>query len=700
MLTRIQVSLIYGIFISLYLCSKYHVESVVRYVGAVQNLSVEALQDNRYIESNNTYKFLQLNISWLPPNSNRQPASYSIIVTGVSTGEKTDIPECPEGSIFYTSNNHKQHNVLLPENSIPIDMPDLYIRPNCSYKVQVIANPRKSMVNPSEVLYTVPECIGYKCSCSNVKSKLPIPKVNITLQKDQVIVNWNTTTDTSNVHSYIISIGVPILTSKNGLPVYNVTKLGQVPAEKTMFLWDMKSKNQYTEIRNGYKIAVTAVNNRDCIGIEGTFIIHSILWETSKTVNYNLWFILIGIVGGCIFLGILSLLFYINYSSILHYNNNSRVSRVSKAQWAETILQEHNILYIQPKSEEDYKEKTDKLQVSFKNIKLIQELGTGHFGKVYLGHLSGINSTLVAVKMSQHVDISTELEIRQQFMEEIKMMRMAGNHPHLVGLIGYCIQPKKPIYILLEYMQGGDLLTYLHVKKKTQASKIIQHYENTSVLGNRQYAHKYMQLGPKYVNILKEEETEDKEKNCIDRIDRIQFLKFATEIAMGMGHLEAKGITHRDLAARNILLDANLTIKISDFGLSRNGIYVIKNSERKGHRLPIRWMSPEAIRDLSFSSKSDVWSFGVVLWEIGTLGSFPYSSVHDDRLLRYIVCENGRLEQPNDISSDIYKIMCSCWATEADDRPNFLQLLSELQILIDPPNSLRSTFNPCYAQSF
>lgn len=109
-------------------------------------------------------------------------------------------------------------------------------------------------------------------------------------------------------------------------------------------------------------------------------------------------------------------------------------------------------------------------------------------------------------------------------------------------------------------------------------------------------------------------------------------------------------------------------------------------------------MSPEALRDRSFSSKSDVWSFGVVLWEIGTLGSFPYSNIQDDRLLRYIVCENGRLELPDSISSDIYKIICSCWATEPDDRPNFIQLVSELQILVDPLHSFRSVFNPCYGE--
>lgn len=107
----------------------------------------------------------------------------------------------------------------------------------------------------------------------------------------------------------------------------------------------------------------------------------------------------------------------------------------------------------------------------FKSVKLTRELGSGHFGKVYLGHLDYADNTLVAVKMSQRVSVPTESEIRQQFIEEIKTMKLAGSHPHLVGLVGYCVQPDRPICILLEYMQGGDLLAHLHFKKRNRNSK-------------------------------------------------------------------------------------------------------------------------------------------------------------------------------------------------------------------------------------
>jgi len=117
----------------------------------------------------------------------------------------------------------------------------------------------------------------------------------------------------------------------------------------------------------------------------------------------------------------------------------------------------------------------------------------------------------------------------------------------------------------------------------------------------------------------------------------------------------------------------------------------------KVRQLPIRWMSPEAIRDHAFSSKSDVWSFGVVLWEIGTLGSFPYADIQDNELLRYLTQEKYRLACPDTISHDIYKIMNSCWNTVPRDRPNFAQLVLDLQIFKKPIYSMHEANNPCYA---
>ncbi|KOX74554.1 Vascular endothelial growth factor receptor 2 [Melipona quadrifasciata] len=721
MLVRIQ-SLIYAALVLSYLYNENYAKNTNEFVGAVRNLSVKFLQDRNYKEKQDAYKFLKLNISWLPPNSTKPPSSYSIIVTGIPIRGETTVTECPKGSFFSILKGNAKHNIVFPEYNDLFNIPDLYIQPNCSYKVRVFANPRsKYVLNAPEVVYTVPS------NCVNAKTTLPIPKVNTFQREDKIVVTFRSpvTSNTSNIQYYKISIGIPLFLSKKGLPVYNMTELALIPANKTILSWNLKANNQH--IKNGYKIVVNAVDHHGCTGSEGDIIVHSI-----SSMNHNIWLILIGILTSCILFGIASFLLYHNYNFfIVRKSSKSGMHTISgyKCKLARTILQAYNTLYIKYESEAGYTVDTDNLKVPFKSVRLMRELGTGQFGKVYLGHLDDKDKTLVAVKMSQQIDISKDSETRQEFIKEIEIMRMAGNHPHLVSLIGYCIQPTEPICIVLEYMQGGDLLTYLHdqrnqqflydsmystMQNKTNNYKSDQ-YTNIadncregidvsktlyatmcSVIRNKINSFKSRQ----YTNIPSNyREAIDNKESWIGRIKGHQFLKFATEIAAGMEHLEAKRITHRDLAARNILLSANLTVKISDFGLSRNGIYIIKNVKEKTHHLPIRWMSPEALHKLAFSSKSDVWSFGVVLWEICTLGDFPYANVQDDRVFHHIVHENGRLEQPDNVPPSVYNLMQSCWVTECENRPNFTQLLSELQFLTASfDNSFRTIIpNPCYA---
>jgi len=157
-------------------------------------------------------------------------------------------------------------------------------------------------------------------------------------------------------------------------------------------------------------------------------------------------------------------------------------------------------------------------------------------------------------------------------------------------------------------------------------------------------------------------------------LDHNELHHFAVQIARGMKHLEEKQITHRDLAARNILINDSKTLKISDFGLSRMGIYV--NTKTK--QVPLRWLSVEAIRDRLYSNKSDVWAFGVVLWEIGTLGAFPYPTVSNNELLSYLQA-GKRLERPENISPELYSLMLNCWEESPSNRPNFKEILAKLE---------------------
>ncbi|XP_067635667.1 tyrosine-protein kinase receptor torso [Eurosta solidaginis] len=152
-------------------------------------------------------------------------------------------------------------------------------------------------------------------------------------------------------------------------------------------------------------------------------------------------------------------------------------------------------------------------------------------------------------------------------------------------------------------------------------------------------------------------------------LDHKELYNFALQIVNGMRFLEEQKITHRDLAARNILIDSNKTLKVSDFGLSRHGIY----TNTKTRKLPLRWLSIEAIRDNIYSNKSDVWAYGVVLWEIGTLGTSPYPTIGNHELIPYLL-SGKRLEKPDICTNQLYNIMLQCWDENVEGRPTFVEL--------------------------
>ncbi|EZA58164.1 Fibroblast growth factor receptor [Ooceraea biroi] len=567
MSTQCKLILVYGIVIALFLsntCATNAKIATARFPGIVENITVRALEGGNYLENEDahTLKSLKLNVSWVPPNGGKRPSSYSILITSVP--KETDVhgTGCAENSVLYTAPNKSPFSVLVPQNELSNDMPEVSIRPNCTYKIQVYANPRARPVGkPLEVIYTVPECVGRACSCAAATAALPVPK-------------------------WLLLVGAALC------------------------------------VIIGF--TVVTIHNKN---------VHQLIWPSRSVRRQTM-------------------------PQFAPY----------KSRWSELIFRKSSILYVEQRPEDlarcKVSDDSDEFEVPYKCINLLYKLGEGQFGIVYLGSLCLNNnkSGLVAVKMSQCSDASNEPKARRQLLEEIKIMKTAGSHRHLVGLIGCCTSPDNPICILLEYMEGGDLLAYLHSRRGIESS----------------------------------DASLSKENDLHGAIEKQQFMKFALDIAKGMEHLEGKRITHRDLAARNILLTSDLTLKISDFGLSRNGIYVINNTASKVRQLPIRWMSPEAIRDHAFSSKSDVWSFGIVLWEIGTLGSFPYASIQDDELMHYLIQDKCRLTCPNTISPDVYKIMCSCWNTAAQSRPSFAQLVLDLRTLKEPLHSKHETSNPCY----
>uniref|UniRef100_A0A8C4WS54 Tyrosine-protein kinase receptor n=1 Tax=Gopherus evgoodei TaxID=1825980 RepID=A0A8C4WS54_9SAUR len=283
----------------------------------------------------------------------------------------------------------------------------------------------------------------------------------------------------------------------------------------------------------------------------------------------------------------------------------------------------------------------DEWEVSRDKITVIRELGQGSFGMVYEGIAQGIEKedeeTKVALKTVNELATMRE---RIEFLNEASVMKAFKCH-HVVRLLGVVSQGQ-PALVIMELMTRGDLKSYLRSLRPDA--------ENNPGLPP-----------PSLKNMI----------------------QMAGEIADGMAYLNAKKFVHRDLAARNCMVSEDFTVKIGDFGMTRD-IYET-DYYRKGGKglLPVRWMSPEALKDGIFNTHSDVWSFGVVLWEIATLAEQPYQGLSNEQVLRFVM-DNGILKRPENCPEKLHELMSWCWQQNPRQRPSFTQLLESIKDDMDP----------------
>ncbi|XP_063979426.1 insulin-like growth factor 1 receptor [Diachasmimorpha longicaudata] len=648
------------------------------------------------------YTVLKFNISWLQPEISLRLKYYSILISPVENDPNNHedsldgLSDCPlEESIFHTTGSAQETNIVLPENNVFSDIPELTIRPTCTYEIQVIAQPRTAgEANTAKINVTIPKCVGNSCDCRDAYEHLPVPQVyGEVLESGEIEIRWEIAENHSLVSSYVLSYAIPLLISKNDLPVYNISKLVQLPCNTSNYVMNIDLSTSISSPM-GHAIFLATEDRNGCLGKPFAFSMTNTpkLQMSTERIRNGTVYILIGVV--CIvILGGVSVVCTRRcdkYNMILPSSPAGipALTGIShRVQWVNSILKKHNSLYIYHDNETGSPEfKEDSFEISYERLKLSKELGKGQFGRVYLGYLD--NDFPVAVKLSNPSTKFDELEARRQLLDEIQTMKRVGSHSHLVKLIGCCTLPDNPICVVLEYVEGGDLLCYLHQLRDT----LITECGDSRQCGQHVSDMNAMELdGRIYVNIKNNELL-----SMAGGIDNKRFTSFALDIARGMEHLEKNGIVHRDLAARNILLTPNKSLKIADFGLSREGVYIIQENGIGGRRLPARWMAPETLSDRAFSNKSDVWSYGVVLWEIESLGSFPYAEIQDDEILHHIVKIGSRLPLPGGISTVHHEIMRRCWATRPTDRPNFSDIVERLATP-NPPSPTIASSNPCYA---
>ncbi|GFO33330.1 hepatocyte growth factor receptor [Plakobranchus ocellatus] len=279
------------------------------------------------------------------------------------------------------------------------------------------------------------------------------------------------------------------------------------------------------------------------------------------------------------------------------------------------------------------KSEVDNLIIKLERLAIGKSIGSGNFGCVYEGLLmsDGGNTTQkVAIKTLQNSS-SQSLDLKS-FVEEALIMK-DFHHPHVLSLIGLAERAAPEggaPYVIIPYMEHGDLHTYI---KETSVSLSLH-----------------------------------------------DVIKFGVDIASGMAYLSDLRLVHRDLAARNCMLDNLHRVKVADFGLCRDiyekGYYTSDNRKK----LPIRWMAIESIEHGAYSTKSDVWSFGVVLWEMSCRGVTPYPGVDGWDVINYL--RRRRLPPPLFCPNQLYNIMMLCWNKDPDSRPDFATLHASLLSLM------------------
>ncbi|XP_074788458.1 muscle, skeletal receptor tyrosine-protein kinase isoform X2 [Athene noctua] len=277
------------------------------------------------------------------------------------------------------------------------------------------------------------------------------------------------------------------------------------------------------------------------------------------------------------------------------------------------------------------------------NIEYVRDIGEGAFGRVFQARAPGLLPyepfTMVAVKMLKE---EASADMQADFQREAALMAEFDN-PNIVKLLGVCAVGK-PMCLLFEYMAYGDLNEYLRDRSPRNLCRLVH-----SSLDTRIHLPNPLALC------------------CTSQ------LCIAKQVAAGMAYLSERKFVHRDLATRNCLVGENMVVKIADFGLSRNMYSADYYKANENDAIPIRWMPPESIFYNRYTTESDVWAYGVVLWEIFSYGMQPYYGMAHEEVI-YYVRDGNVLSCPDNCPLELYNLMRLCWSKLPADRPGFASI--------------------------
>ncbi|XP_032580146.1 vascular endothelial growth factor receptor 1 isoform X13 [Drosophila sechellia] len=357
------------------------------------------------------------------------------------------------------------------------------------------------------------------------------------------------------------------------------------------------------------------------------------------------------------------------------------------------------------------------------NLKLGKQLGAGAFGVVLKGEAKGIRreepTTTVAVKM---VKATADNEVVRALVSELKIMVHLGQHLNVVNLLGAVTKniAKRELMVIVEYCRFGNIQNFLlrnrkcfinqinpdtdHIDPSIMTQRMSDNYElnrnsdndprsgtraGRTGSGSATYSYdRQMDTCATVMTTVPEDDqimsnnsvqpawrsnykTDSTEAMTVTTVDLISW---AFQVARGMDYLSSKKVLHGDLAARNILLCEDNVVKICDFGLARSMYRGDNYKKSESGKLPIKWLALESLSDHVFSTYSDVWSYGIVLWEMFSLAKVPYPGIDPNQELFNKLNDGYRMEKPKFANQELYEIMLECWRKNPESRPLFAEL--------------------------
>lgn len=326
-------------------------------------------------------------------------------------------------------------------------------------------------------------------------------------------------------------------------------------------------------------------------------------------------------------------------------------------------------------------------------LKFLEILDEGQFGLVWRCKLrqpldntdhGATSETTVAVKTLKRHQSFTEREEREreELLAEIEIMKLVCDHPNVVKLLHCCttdLGSSKPILLVMEYIELGKLQSFLEKSRNagTYATTATATATNNYSICPAALVDELMLDGS---DQIKSSSPTYYDLHLTSR----DLIKFIYHVAKGMEYISSQCIVHRDLASRNVLVSATRVCKIGDFGMARHmqSLGDVYERHSRNAKIPVRWMAPEVLHKNRFTTKSDVFSFGILMWEIVTLGSTPYRHLKTEQVIEAVARDGERPSKPEYCHSELYTIMSSCWHHEPDDRPSFGQLVKQLDELL------------------